>query len=475
MAIISAILCLPLGEKAARRVTLACHSSLLFLVLILLRYTLNLDAGFAFTMGHYEAPFGNEIFIGSREVLLALLFIVVSLLAILGGREDLYRDLPRERLGFYYLTQNLMTGSLLAIIYSNDIFTSFVFIDIVAIAACILVVIKPGGRNLAAATTYLIMSLIGSSLLLFAIAILYGITGHLLLPQLQESILSLVATGEYTLPLFVLAALLTTGLAIKSALFPFHSWLPNVYTSATTSAVTVLSGLISKSYLILLIAFSSRLFTPEVLELLGLPDLLLLLGLGGILFGSLRAMKTPDLKSMLAYASISQIGFIVAAMALNNADGFAAALFHILVHALTKAMLFVAAGGLAAVSDQQTSLSSLRGAAYRDPISGGAFLLGSLSLIGIPPFPGFFSKLYATQAALNSPRGLLFIIVAIGGGTILSAIYYLPAVFSLFAPVAEEGACRRALSPWRSTALYAFMALILIVSLLAGSVRGILG
>ena len=383
-------------------------------------------------MGHFPAPFGNEIRAGNIEAFMALLFSLVSLLSVAGGLREIYEDVPDGKENFYYLMQNMLIGSMLAIVYTNDIFTAFVFVEIITIGACSIVSIKPGGRSLAATMIYLLMSLMGSALLLLSIALIYGITGHLLMPNLQQGLIALMSTGEYTVPLFVLVALMFTGLTIKSALFPFHGWLPEAHSSATTAASSVLSGLIVKCYLVLLIKVSYRVFRLETLEQLRIPYILLAFGLLGILYGSWKAIKQKDIKLMLSYSSIAQIGYIAVAIGLNSNTGIVVACFHIATHAIAKAMLFTAAGALSGVSGHKKDFVSLRGAAHKDMFSGIAFILGSLSMIGLPFFPGFASKLYLTYAALETPYAAWIIPVVIILGTLLASMYYIPAIACIF-------------------------------------------
>ena len=403
-----------LKRQTAKWLTSACLATTTLMSAALLIFTVRGGESFAYMMGHFPAPFGNEIRAGALEAFFALLFCSVSLFSVLGGMRDIFADIPREKISHYFLMQNMLTGAMLAIVYTNDIFTAYVFIDVITIAACSIISIKPGGKTLSATMTYLIMSIIGSSLVLLSIAMLYGVTGHLLMPPLGESVGILAATGEYTAPLFVLIGLITAGLAIKSAQFPFHGWLPDAHTAATTAASAVLSGLIIKCYLVLLIKLGCRVFGIETLELLRIPHLLIALGAAGIVYGSWKAMNQRDVKRMLSYSSIAQIGYITAAIGLNTEAGLAAACFHIAVHAAAKAMMFTAAGGLAAVSGGGKDYDSLRGSARRAPLAGVAFIVGGLSLIGIPPFPGFISKLYLASASLETPFAFLVIPAEIG-------------------------------------------------------------
>jgi multicomponent Na+:H+ antiporter subunit D len=426
--IVCGVVCLLLGDKAAIRITFFSHAALTLLSLALLAFTVRSGRSFTYMMGHFPGPFGNELRAGSFEAFMALLFSSVSLLSITGGLRDISSDLPARKIGFYFLMKNMLTGAMLAVIYTNDIFTAFVFIEIIVIAACSMVAAKPGGRTLAAAMVYLVMSLVGSSLLLLAIATLYSVTGHLLMGALNAAVIVLAASESYAIPLFVLTILMAVSFSIKSALFPFHSWLPGAHASATTAASAVLSGLIIKCYPILLIKLAYRVYGLETMGSLRVPQVLLGFGLAGIIYGSWMATRQRNIKRMLSYASIANIGYIFAAIGLNTEAGMVAACFHITVHAVGKAMLFTAAGGLAAVSGGRKDYDSMMGAARHDPLSGAAFIIGGLSMIGIPPFPGFMSKLFLATAAMETPYAMFFIPVTVIISTVLGAMYYFPVI-----------------------------------------------
>ena len=432
LSITCAVICILLKQRPAKVLTFACLITLTVLSAVLLAFTLRTGESFSFTMGAFPAPFGNELRAGPFEALMALLFSVVTLLSIAGGLRDIFHDEPEKKINLFYFMVNMLLSALLAIIYTNDIFTAYVFIEITTIAACSTISAKPGGRTLAATMSYLILSLIGSSLFLLGLAMLYSVTGHLLFPGLLGGITTLFAAGYYTLPLFVIIGMMVAGFAIKSALFPFHGWLPDAHASATTAASAVLSGIIIKVYPILLIRMIFYVFGFETMGALRIAHLFIFFGVAAIVYGSWRAMQQKTIKRMLAYASISNMGFIFVAIGLNTYAGMAAAAFHIAAHAVGKAMLFTAAGGLAAVSDHRKDFTSLRGAGRRDLFAGTAFVVGALSMIGIPLFPGFISKLVLTMAALETPFAVVVIPAVVIVSTVFSGMYYIPAIICIF-------------------------------------------
>jgi multicomponent Na+:H+ antiporter subunit D len=281
------------------------------------------------------------------------------------------------------------------------------------------------------------MSLLGSGLFLIGLTLLNSITGYLLMPSLAQAVAELAESGDYRIPLTVAVGLIIGGLGIKSAMFPFHLWLPDAHGGATTASSAMLSGLVLKGYIVLMITMMMRVFSMELMGELGVTNVILAFGLLGMILGSLEAMREYHVKRMLAYSSVAQIGYIFMGLGLGTTAGVVASCFHILVHACCKPLLFCCAGRLSAVSGHHKSLKNLRGSAYRDVSAGLGFTVGALSMIGIPLFGGFVSKLYLANAALPTNRTVLAL-VTLALSTVLNALYYVPALLAIWVrPPAE--------------------------------------
>ena len=388
-----------------------------------LEYTYAEGVSFTYAMGRFLAPYGNAINCGPLQALLAAVFSLVMALALAGGRRDLFQDILPEKQKFYFVMVNMLEASLLALTYTNDMFTGYVFIETSTIAACALVMAKDNGPNLIATIRYLFMSLVGSGLFLIGLTILNSITGYLLMPSLAEAVAELRLSESYTLPLTVAVGLLVAGLGVKSAMFPFHLWLPDAHGGATTASSAILSGLVLKGYIVLLLVMILRVFSMELMVELGVTDVILAFGLLGMILGSLAAMRENHIKRMLAYSSVAQVGYIFMGVGLGSIEGLIASCFHILVHAC-----------------HHKSLKNLRGSAYRDIGAGLGFTVGALSMIGIPLFGGFVSKLYFASAAV--PTGMTaMILLTIALSTVLNALYYVPALLAIWVkPPAEDEA-----------------------------------
>jgi multicomponent Na+:H+ antiporter subunit D len=276
------------------------------------------------------------------------------------------------------------------------------------------------------------MSLVGSGFFLLAVTLLYDLTGHLLMPNIKAAVERLVVGGQYTVPFIVILGFFFISMAIKSALYPFHTWLPDAHANATTSASAILSGLVLKGYIILLLKLFYRVFTPGIVQQLHIAPVVLTLGLLGMVMGSLDAMRQGEIKRMIAYSSVAQVGYIYMGIGMNTTAGIVAALFHTIVHMVTKPMLFTAAGGLMDVSSHSRRFDGLQGAARRDVIGGAAVAVGSLSMIGIPLLAGVSAKIYLAVASMDKSLTMCVTLTVLALSTVLNALYYIPALSCLF-------------------------------------------
>lgn len=442
---ISILLCLFAGiissglkSKAAKYVNIALIIVVAVLSACTLFYVLDTGEAFVYVMGKFPAPWGNEIRAGVLEAFMALFFCIIMLLSMFGGRKKLVDEVEESKTFLYYVLTNLLLSSLLALVYTNDLFTAYVFVEINTISACGLIMIRQNGRTIEAAARYMIMSLLGSGLLLMGICMLYDLTGHLLMSNIKEQVTIIASSGEYGIPLLVTIALMSVGLAIKSALFPFHAWLPDAYGYSTVSSAAILSSLVSKGYIFLLIKIIYRVIGFDIFGASEIIDVLFIFGLMGMIFGSLSAIKENDVRRMIAFSSVAQIGYIYMGIGMGTQDGMAASVFHILSHAATKSLLFIAAIGLTDVSAGSRKFIDLTGAAYRNKWAGVAFTVGSLSMVGVPLFSGFISKLLFAQAAVQVNGKMLPALIVLGISTILNAIYFMKTVIRIYTPIETD-------------------------------------
>lgn len=381
------------------------------------------------------------------------------MLSLNGGRKKLLLEINPAKENLYYIMVDLLLSSLLALVYTNDLFTAYVFVEINTISACGLIMITERGHTIEAATRYMIMSLLGSGLFLIGICLLYDLTGHLLMSNIKAGIDAIVANGTYHTPLLVTIALIVVGLAIKSALFPFHAWLPNAYGYSTVSSAAILSSLVSKGYIFLLIKIIYRVIGFDTFRDSKIINVLFVFGLAGMIMGSLSAIRENDIRRMISFSSVAQIGYIYMGFGLGTAVGMVASVFHMLSHAATKSLLFVSGSGLTDVSGGHKEFLELTGSAYRNICAGLAFTVGSLSMVGIPVFSGFVSKLLFSQAAILNEHKVLPTLIALAISTILNTIYFMKTVIRIYTPAHGKYAS----ASWKENPAYAVTLLLFII------------
>ena len=459
-----------LPSKWARRLCFTIVGTVLVFSLCTLGYVTRLGESVTYLMGHFPAPWGNEIRFGVLEALMATYFSVIMLLSLLGGNAHIHTDIEASKENLFYCITDLMMASLLALIYTNDLFTGYVFIEINTIAACGMIMIRQNGHGIVAAIRYMVMAQIGSGLFLIGVSMLYGITGQLLMVPAGEAVQEIITTGSWLIPLTIVVGLISVGIGIKSGLYPFHTWIPETYGYATPSASAILSSLVSKGYIFLLIKVYCRVIGYENTAASNVLNILYLFGVIAMIMGSVHAINQKDTREMIAYSSVAQIGYIYMGIGLGTEAGLIAAIFHILCHSATKSLLFLSASGLYEVSGGHTDYASLRGAGYRNRLAAAAFTVGSLSMVGFPLLSGFISKILFAEAALQSPHKMLITITALAVSTILNAMYFLRLVVTLYSADKGKGARSRYAGSFYTEELAGFTAasrvtLILMIAL----------
>ena len=401
---------------------------------LVLFYTVRTGTSFTYVMGEFPAPWGNEIRAGVLEALTALFFLIVMLCSVTAGRRFLLVDVDDSKRNLYYTLINLMTAALLAMVWTNDIFTGYVFLEILTLTSCGILIVREIGRTTLAAIRYMMLNLLGSGLFLLGVVLLYDVTGHLLMVPMQGDIARLSGDPRNMLVITMATGVLTVGLAIKSGLFPFHYWMPDTYGWATPASGSILSSLVSKCYIFLLIKIYWRVIGIEVFEKMPVRNILFVLGVCGIVFGSLSAIRASNVNRMVAFSSAAQIGYIYMGIGIGGLPGYTAAIFQIFAHSVTKSLLFLTTPRLAEASGNSLLFKNLQGSALRDRNAGFFFLLGAFSMIGIPIFAGFSAKLLFGTAAVevSGDRKILTVILALALSSVLNALYFIRTVIRIF-------------------------------------------
>ncbi len=428
-----------LPAKAARRLTVILSAVVAAMNIALTAHLMAAGESYHYLMGHFPAPWGNELRAGPLESLLCALFSIVLMLSAMGGMGKLGQQVDPKKQNIVCVMLDLVLAACLSMLYTNDLFTGYVFIEIMTLASCALIMCRQNGRTMVSAMRYMIMSLLGSGMTLMGIMLIYTLTGHLLIENIREAVAALYATGGYHTPLTVTVGLFFVGLAIKSALFPFHTWLADAYGYSTPSASAVLSSIVSKAYILLLVKIFVRMIGLDVVRGLHLNDLFFVFGVVAMVMGSLSAMHSHDLRRMVAYSSVAQIGYIYAGLGLGIEAGVLAALYHTMIHSAAKSSLFISSSALADASGSSKHFSDLRGAGKRSPVAGVCFTVSAMSLVGVPVLGGFISKLVFSNAAFTYGGVHMWVLLlALAVSTLLNVLYLMKTVITLYRPAREN-------------------------------------
>lgn len=434
LSLFSGPLCMMLKAKAARNYTIAWQAVLIAMNLGVLDYTLKTGTSFTYSMGEFPAPWGNEIRAGTLEALIALLFSVILLCSVLAGYHFIKKDIDESKQNLYFSVLNLMTAALMAQVWTNDVFTGYVFLEILTLTSCGILIVREIGRTTLAAVRYMILNLMGSGLFLMGVVLLYDLSGHLLMVPMRQS-LAEVAMDPANIPAISMAiGIMTIGIAIKSGLFPFYFWMPDTYGWATPTSGAVLSALASKAYIFLLFKIYYRAIGIHVMQKTPIFQILFVLGICGMIVGSVNALHASNVNRMIAFSSAAQIGYIYMGIGIGTVAGFAAAIFQIFAHALTKSLLFLTVPYLAEVSGDSLKFHALQGSAHRDRLAGRLFSIGALSMIGIPVFAGFSAKLMFGEAVVMGGIHwrILVVLAALGISSVLNAIYFIRTLIRIY-------------------------------------------
>ncbi|NWF54712.1 MAG: monovalent cation/H+ antiporter subunit D family protein, partial [Syntrophaceae bacterium] len=341
-----------------------------------------------YPLGGWLPPWGIEL---AADPLNAFLGVVVSglgFLVSLASRESVEKELPNKIVRFYTIYLLLFTG-LMGMVVTGDVFNLYVFLEIASLAAYALIALGEDGAPLAS-FNYIILVTIGACLYLLGVGYLYIMTGSLNIADLARLLPPLYSSKVVRMAL----AFFLIGLFIKMGVFPLHVWLPDAYTYAPSAVSALIAPLMTKvaAYVLMRIVFT--VFDPAF-SLRPFPFGLILgwLAAAGILVGSVLAIAQSDFKRMLAYSSVSQMGYILLGISLANVNGFTGALLHILNHGFMKAVLFLVAAALMYKAGSR-NIYRLSGLHRKMPLTSAALAVGELSMVGIPPTCGFFSKWY---------------------------------------------------------------------------------
>jgi multicomponent Na+:H+ antiporter subunit D len=368
-------------------------------------------------LGGWAPPIGIEYVLDPLAGFLAVVVSVIGLLCVLYPTKAGFAEVPPARAPLYPLVL-LLLGGLLGVVLSGDLFHLFVFLEVYAIASYALVAYG-GDRAVFASLRYLILGTFGSMLYLLGVGFVYFMTGTLNMADAAERLAPVAGSPTITAAL----VLIVSGLGLKAALFPLHVWLPDAHSHAPPVVAALLAAVQVKVAAYALVRLLFGVFAPAGVE--ALPVVLLVLtytSAAGVVVGSVLAIRQRDIKRMLAWSTVAQLGFIGMGIGMANALAVAGALLHVLNHALMKSCLFLAAGGIISATGVK-EIPRFSGLGRRMPWLMAGFGVAALSMIGIPPTAGFFSKWYLLTGALDG--GFVVPVAVIVGSSLLTLAYFL--------------------------------------------------
>lgn len=390
-----------------------------FFIAGLIAYHVSLEGPIAYEMGNWPVPFGIGFFITPFSAVMTLVISGASALAFLWGRDSLTKEISGEHHALLLACWLLATAGLLGIVVTADAFNAFVFMEISSLASYVLVSAGPKRQALTAAFKYLVTGSLGATFYLIGVGYLYMMTGTLNFADLTDRL----AEVSETSPVLIASGFIMLGLALKAAVFPMHAWMPSAYQFAPTPIAVFLAACSTKVAIYLLIKFDFMVLQPNISDHAFLFSAILMpLATLAFLVGSAVAIFSKDLKRMLGYSSVAQIGYILIASSLVSAAGLTAAVVHMFNHALIKAALFMAVGCLV-WRFGSSNLNDLAGTAKKMPFTMAGFVVAGLSLIGVPLTAGFVSKVTLIQALLELGDLGIVLLVLVLMSSLMAVVY----------------------------------------------------
>jgi multicomponent Na+:H+ antiporter subunit D len=394
--------------------TLVCLLS--FVISCALFNQVMLEGVMSYALGGWLSPWGIEYRLDKLTVFMLLIINAVATVVLLGARESLANEISSDRLYLFYTAFLLNLTGLLGVIMTGDAFNLFVFIEIASLSSYAMISIGNDRRCLYAAFKYLIFGTIGASFILISVGLLYVVTGTLNMSDIFHRLPDVENTKTLTTAL----VFFVIGIGIKAAIFPLHLWLPDAYNYSPSIVSTFLAGTTTKVFIYVLIRFIYSVFGYEIIFIQETFNFLMILACAGILYGSYLAIKQDSLKRLLAYSSIAQLGYMLLGISLATEAGLAAGLIHVFNHAIIKVSLFLSV--IVIIFYTKTdSISKLAGLAKTMPLLMVSFLIGGLSLIGVPLTAGFVSKWYLIKASFEA--GYWELVLVIVFSSMLAIVY----------------------------------------------------
>ena len=366
----------------------------------------------------WKAPWGINLIITPFSGFLVTLISVLGFLIWMYGYR-FKKVIDKGELRSYEILQMMMITGAIGIIITGDIFNMFVFLEIVAITAISLTSFYRGRDGAEAGFKYLLIGGFASAMILLAILLLYTQVGTLNMAEISER-MHLVPQGMKA----TILVLFIIGFGIEAELFPLNGWAPDAYSQAPGPTSTAFAGIVVKAGVYGLIRIIFTLFDID-----GAYDFLIGAGLITMIIAEGAALKQTNLKRMLAYSSIGQMGLALIAFGIGTKEAVFAAMFLLFNHAVIKSLLFMT-GSILMYNSKDKTINSLNGISKKLPIISILFALGAFAIVGLPPFSGFWSKLYVLSAAAD--KNMIMLIVTILAVSVVEIVYYFRVIGKLY-------------------------------------------
>lgn len=373
----------------------------------------------SYHLGGWEPPWGIEYRVDPLNGFVLVLVSAVGAVIMPFARRSVAFEVAEGQQAWFYCMYLLCLTGLLGITVTGDAFNAFVFLEISSLSTYVLIALGHDRRALLSAFQYLIMGTIGATFYVIGVGLLYLQTGSLNMVDIAARLGP--GWADHSRAIVAALAFVTVGISLKLALFPLHVWLPNAYTYAPSWVTAFLSATATKVAIYLLVRFFFSIFGVAInFRDLPITEIIVVLSLAAMFIASLIAVFETNLKRMLAYSSVAQIGYITLGVGLANQNGLTGGLVHIVNHALMKAALFLAVGAIF-FRVGTVRLSNLAGIGRRMPLTMTAFTIACFGLVGTPGTSGFISKWYLALGALDKDWWVLVFLIV--GSSLIALVY----------------------------------------------------
>jgi multicomponent Na+:H+ antiporter subunit D len=373
----------------------------------------------SYHLGGWEPPWGIEYRVDALNGFVLVLVSTVSAVIMPFARRSVAFEVAEGQQAWFYCMYLLCLTGLLGITVTGDAFNAFVFLEISSLSTYVLIALGHDRRALLSAFQYLVMGTIGATFYVIGVGLLYLLTGSLNMVDIAARLGPVWA--ENSRAIVAALAFVTVGISLKLALFPLHVWLPNAYAYAPSWVTTFLSATATKVAIYLLVRFYFSIFGVAIdFRALHVTEIIIVLSVAAMFVASFIAVFETNLKRMLAFSSVAQIGYITLGIGLANQAGLTGGLVHVVNHALMKAALFLAAGAIF-YRVGTVQLKELVGIGRKMPLTMAAFTIAGLGLVGTPGTSGFVSKWYLALGALD--KGWWVLVFLIVGSSLIALVY----------------------------------------------------